>query len=78
MFVPPYVDQHRNYHDNLEDFKQETDLYQRSNEFIKVLTASYSKDYDFKQLYLFLYERGILQQNDVLFAKAWMQTFDSV
>ena len=76
MFVPPYVDQHRNYHDYLQDFKEETDLYQKSSEFIELLRSCVTNSLDLLQVYSLLVQHGYLLPKDILFAEAWVETFD--
>lgn len=79
MFVPPYIDQHRNVHDYLVDFNDELDLYQKSNQFLEwLLSLETTKVYDIFKLYSLMCERQYLKYDDLPFISAWLETFDSI
>ena len=79
VFVPPYVNQHRNAHDNLQDFNNELDIYQKSFFLTEWLSeASDLNEFNLTGLYRQMYERGYLEEEDVYFIDAWTKTFDEI
>ena len=76
LFVPPYVDQYRNVHDYLTDFKDELDLYQKSNALLKWFSSAELNAKNLVELYKEMYERDYLYDGDVDFITAWEMTFD--
>ena len=76
LFVPPYVDQHRNEHDYLVDFNDELDLYQKSNALLKWLAYSNVKANDLVELYKGMFQGDYLYDGDVDFITAWDKTFE--
>lgn len=77
-FSSSWVTQIRNAHNYLGDFESETDLYLKSGALIELL-AAWSPEPDtsvpqrFMQLYIHLYEHGILEEDDVHLANAWLR-----
>ena len=52
-FAPPYINQDRNPHDYRQDFKEELDLYQKSNALVKFLSSDNARAIDLQQLYMY-------------------------
>jgi STELLO glycosyltransferases len=81
-FAPPWVSQIRNAHNYLGDFQSENDLYLKSSEFIRVLDAWSSNSEALadriQEVYIFLYEHGLLEVTDVLLAHAWVSDLISL
>ena len=77
MFVPPYVDQYRNFHDNLKDFNAELDLYQKSGKLLSWLSRDVHVD-NIVDLYGEMYEHSYLEQQDLRFIDAWIKTLNAV
>ena len=76
VFVPPYIDQYRNVHDNLKDFNDELDLYQKSDKLLTWLSKKVHTN-NLLALYKEMYERGYLEEKDLHFIAAWIKTFDA-
>ena len=77
VFVPPYIDQHRNVHDYLKDFNDELDIYQKSDKLLTWLGYNIQTE-SMLELYKEMYERGYLEEKDLHFIAAWIKTFDAV
>ena len=77
VFVPPYIDQHRNVHDYLKDFNDEIDLYQKSDKLLAWMSKDIQTD-SLLVLYKEMYERGYLEEKDLPFISAWIKTFEEV
>ena len=76
VFVPPYIDQYRNVHDNLKDFNDELDSYQKSDKLLTWLDKKIHTN-SMLELYKEMYERGYLEEKDLHFIAAWIKTFDA-
>ncbi|XP_060064400.1 uncharacterized protein LOC132544768 [Ylistrum balloti] len=75
-FSPPYVTQERNTHNILRDFNAELDLYQKSKQFVNLLSSETSRNHpNLLELFKDLYSRGYLEEADIQFADAWAKTF---
>ena len=77
VFVPPYIDQHRNVHDYLKDFNDELDIYQKSDKLLTWLSYNVQTE-SMLELYKEMYERDYLEEKDLHFIAAWIKTFDAV
>ena len=75
-FSTPWVTQYRNVHSYLADFNSELPLYQQSGELVRVLRewhpSAPSLPGRIEELYVLMYEMGILGRNDVKLAQAWL------
>ena len=74
MFVPPYVDQHRNLHDIGWDFNQEILLYKEADAFTKWLSSNPNIANSLSELYEHLVALGFLGESDMPFISAWIRT----
>ena len=74
-FVPPYVDQHRNLHDYMQDFNDELQLYQQAYALIAWFhSAPYDDISNLLELYTLMASRGFVQQEDMNFISVWLET----
>ena len=75
-FSTPWVTQYRNVHNYLADFNSETPLYQQAGALVEALRAwrpsSASLPGRLEELYILMYEYGILGEADVRLAQAWL------
>lgn len=78
LFVPPYIDQIRNPHNYMQDFREESDLYLKSNELINFLSSDDVNVSELSELYMDMYKSGYLGKSDILFIQAWIQTFEKI
>jgi hypothetical protein len=78
-FVRPWADQHRTAHDFLNDFVAEEPLYERAGALVDLLRAweprrdAHTLPAIIEQLYVTLYENGVLESTDVEVVQAWLQ-----
>ena len=84
MFTKPYVVQDRNAHNYLSDFQSESDLYLKSSGLVKFLqhrpsmgridgTDPRQMHVEALRLYIDLYERDIIEEEDVLIYTYWLK-----
>ena len=77
LFMPPTAEQVRNPHDFMRDYREEEDLYLRSDEMIAVLTGWRAPEGDlFDAVYDLtkrLNARALLGNADVLLMRAWLE-----
>ena len=75
-FSTPWVTQYRNVHNYLADFNSELPLYQQAGELVRVLREwrpmTPSLPGRIEELYILMYEMGILGLNDVKLVQAWL------
>ena len=77
-FSSSWVNQFRNSHNYLGDFQSETNLYLQSGELVKLLDTWVCESRTlfhicFQDLYVFLYEHGILEEADVMLVSSWIR-----
>ncbi|CAC5393074.1 unnamed protein product [Mytilus coruscus] len=72
-FTKPYVTRERNSHNVMEDFNEETVLYDKSYQLVQFLLNT--RSYDLTELYENLYKRNFIEISDLQFIKAWTQTY---
>ncbi|XP_033725741.1 uncharacterized protein LOC117315589 [Pecten maximus] len=80
-FSSPYVIQERNDHNDLKDFNAELDIYQKSKQLVDLLASDNpdeGDDIDLVDMYTILYSRQYLEEFDVQFAQAWIQTLANI
>ena len=75
-FAPPWVTQYRNGHNLLGDFNSELPLYQQSGALVDALLAwrpeARTVPGRLEELYVFMYEIGIVELDDVALVQAWI------
>lgn len=76
-FTSPIAVQYRNVHSYIADLQAEVPLYVQANELTKWLRDWMPKKGSglvarFEQLYIDLYEIGVIEEDDVLLAQAWL------
>ena len=75
-FATPWVTQYRNAHNYLADFNSEIPLFQQTGALVDALMAWSPRTLTlpgrFEELWVFLYELGILGARDVELAQAWL------
>ena len=75
-FADPWVTQRRNAHNYLADFNSEQPLYQQSGALVRALLewkpAAATLPGRLEELYIFMYEMGVVEQEDVALAQAWI------
>ncbi len=82
LISSPLVVQQRNPHDYLADFQAEQDLYLKSEVFIEVLdrlslkSGSYASKLE--QIYVELYERGFIEEQDIYMIQGWILALRSI
>lgn len=78
IFHPPVVVQYRNAHNYLADFESEQPLYLKSGKLVRQLdqwsSCAPSLSGRVEDLWIMLYERGYIEERDVLLVQAWMQS----
>ena len=76
-FSTPWVTQYRNVHNYLADFNSELPLYQQAGALVDALLAwspeSGSVPGRLEELYILMYEMGIVGSEDVRLAQSWLQ-----
>jgi len=73
-FMMPTVDQKRNKHDLMKDFKDEVSCYTDTKKIVDFID---SYDYmEFEQLYEQLYSHGFIKSNDFYASQAWSEHFE--
>lgn len=76
-FSSPLVSQYRNAHKYLNDFQSELDLYLKVGGLLDILNSTpmrYDSCFDrVMDIYITMYEYGIVEENDVLLAQAFTQ-----
>ena len=81
-FAPPWVTQFRNAHNYLSDFNSELPLYQQSSALVEALRrwkpSAPSLAGRLEQLYVFMYEIGVIEASDVSLAQAWIADLHAV
>lgn len=75
-FSPPYVYHNRTKHNLMGDFHAETPLYEQSGKLVKLLSSSVYQD--LVSLYDDLYQRRFIEEEDLMFIRAWNATFHFV
>ena len=86
LIRPPSITQDRNEHNILADMQAEEHLYYRTGVLVKFLDQWTMKSDGpntsipemMEQLWVDLYERGYVEQNDVELAQLWLQALDEV
>ena len=85
VFTKPYVDQFRNPHEYLSDFQSELDLYLKAPGLLDFLQSDSDQSYDAKTvieraitLYIELYERSILEEDDIILFSLWAKNIVSL
>ena len=78
VFVPPYVDQHRNTHDIMWDFNQELQIYQQADAFLMWLHKTQNECSSLVELYTRMASNGFVQQEDVNLISVWLETLYSI
>ncbi|EOD23456.1 hypothetical protein EMIHUDRAFT_199815 [Emiliania huxleyi CCMP1516] len=81
-FSPPWVVQFRNAHNYLADFNSEVPLYQQAGALVGALLrwqpAARTLPGRFEELYVHMYELGIVGLSDVRLAQAWLADLDRI
>ncbi|KAL7561098.1 hypothetical protein ACA910_009665 [Epithemia clementina (nom. ined.)] len=77
VFAPPIVHQHRNVHSYLADMKAEEDLYFKTRALLNFLRNWKNEEARkiparMEALWIDLYERGYIEENDVYLAQLWL------
>lgn len=72
-FSPPYVYHNRSKHNLLGDFHAETPLYEQSGKLIELLLSNNHND--LINLYDELYRRQYIEEEDLIFIRAWNTTY---
>jgi len=77
-FLAPKVWQDRNAHNYLADMQAELDLYFKAGKLIEFLSQEFTSTAEtiperMEQLWIALYERGYIEQNDVLAIQLWLE-----
>ena len=78
----PLVDQDRNPHDLLRDLSAEDDLYKRGEQLVEFLSSWRSDAGDLasrlQELYIALYERDYIEEEDVVLIHMWLTNLASI
>lgn len=79
VFSPPIVRQDRNTHNYLADFDSEGPLYKRASKLIHQIDKEWQPKGSslvarIEELWVFLYEHGYFEKEDVVLVQAWLQS----
>ena len=84
-FASPWVNQYRNAHNYLADFNAEQHLYERSSALVAYLSHEWQCSQEpfelsqcYHQLYVDMYEHGIIELAEVELADAWLQDLRAI
>ena len=82
MFAPPAVRHERNSHNYLQDFYSELPLYVLASKLVEMLATTPPKlapyEVVFRDVYVLLYETGVLEEDDIKYVIAWINDLKNV